>query len=383
MRKAKLVTGLLLGGLLVAWLPALAPGRAGAAARSSRTAVPAAGPARDLASAGVQLGFIGQVKLGKASAIADWPGAPITQAGDGSVYFVEGRTVYKVKGVTAPVAVLNAPGTVLAVAADSSDLYVEIGQRIDDYSLAHKTLSRSWTLPSIVKRVTQAGLLLGPGIIWAWSDWGTDESGFEYASIVEIPATGRTLRVVADNDADPVYMAADASGLYYEFVNTKATSQLTYLVHVRANGAKTTSKALDIETFSPLALGPGYVAVFGTGGAQNTPYVGTYSSTTLAKLASPKLSFTAADAVGTPEGLLAIDGNVVTFVNHLTGALGTGTLVPGAWKLLYANGVSAIASYQGTDYLVRRGSWPATSNEGIARSHFPEPRRTRLRDALL
>ena len=355
MRKAKLVTGLLLGGLAVAWLPALAPGRAGAAVRSGQTTLLGAGPARQLASAGVQPGFTGQVKLGKASAIPDWPGAPITQAGNGSVYFVEGLTVYEVKGVTAPVPVLHASGTVLAVAADSSDLYVEIGQKIDDYSLARKTLSRSWTLPSIVKRVTQAGLLLGPGVIWAWSDWATDESGFEYASIVEIPATGQTLRVIADNDADPVYMAADASGLYYESVNTKATSHLTYLVHVRANGVKMPSKPLDIETFSPLALGPGYVAVFGTEGAQNTPYLDTYSSTTLAELASPKLSFTAADAVGTPQGLLAVDGNVVAFVNQLTGALGTGTLVPGTWKLLYGNGASAIASYQGTDYLVRLG----------------------------
>ena len=59
--------------------------------------------------------------------------------------------------------------------------------------------------------------------------------------------------------------------------------------------------------------------------------------------------------MGTPQGLLAVDGNVVAFVNQLTGALGTGTLVPGTWKLLYGNGASAIASYQGTDYLVRLG----------------------------
>ena len=59
--------------------------------------------------------------------------------------------------------------------------------------------------------------------------------------------------------------------------------------------------------------------------------------------------------MGTQAGLVAIDGNVVTSVNPLTGALGAGTLVPGAFKLLSGNGVSAVASYQGTDYLVRLG----------------------------
>jgi hypothetical protein len=300
------------------------------------------------------LSFVGQVKLGGGSAVANWPGGPVTQGPDGSVYFAKGPAISEVKALAGPVVVLHAPGAVLALAATASDLYVEVGQKIDDYGLATTTLRRSWTLPAIVQHVTLAGLLAEPGVLWSWSDWATDESGFEYASVVEISTTTSIVRVIANNTANPVYMAASAGGLYYENVDTRSSSlPRTYLVHALPDGTQRSSGPINTSTFEPLALWPGYVAVLADEGPSSTPYLGTYSSSTLAALSATKLAFSPGDVVGTPNGLIAIDGLDVVYVNPGTGTTCGGVEVPGAWKLLFGPHPSVLATYQGTDYLVR------------------------------
>jgi hypothetical protein len=343
MSLAKVMTAVAVaGGVLAGWLPAAGPAIAmGLDRPASVHDIPAS------------LGFAGQVRLGGASAVPNWPGGALVQGPNGSLYYADGSAVSEVKGLAAPVVVLHTPGTVLALAAGASDLYVEVGQRIYDYGLGSMTLQRSWTLPSVVRHVTLAGLLVGPGVIWAWSDWATDESGFELASIVEISTTTSLMRVIANNTAYPAYMAAGSAGLYYEYEDATSASPVTEIVHALPDGTQQFSKPIAISTSEPLALWSGYVGIFADSGPSNTPYLDLYSASSLAKLASPKLAFTENGVIGTPSGLLAIDGNYVVYVNPRTGATSEGVEVPGAWALLFGPQPSVIATYKGTDYLVR------------------------------
>src|SRR6202044_3502359 len=106
----------------------------------------------------------------------------LTEAPNGNVYYSRGSVVYLVKGDHSPVAALRASGPVLAVTANSSDLFVEVGNKVSAYALSNGHRLRAWTLPSIAT-VTSAGLYTVGATVWAFTDWATDESGFEYANV--------------------------------------------------------------------------------------------------------------------------------------------------------------------------------------------------------
>ena len=69
----------------------------------------------------------------------------------------------------------------LAVAATSADLLVDVGSKVSAYSLCDGRLLRTWTLKGSPAAVTSAGLFPVGGTVWAYTDWATDSSGFEYA----------------------------------------------------------------------------------------------------------------------------------------------------------------------------------------------------------
>ena len=95
---------------------------------------------------------------------------------DGDVYYGRGSVVYVVRGDHAPVAVLHAAGPVLAVAANASDLFVEVKATVREYRRSNGRMLRGWSLPSPFP-VTMAGLYAIGGTVWAWTDWATDASG--------------------------------------------------------------------------------------------------------------------------------------------------------------------------------------------------------------
>jgi hypothetical protein len=83
------------------------------------------------ASAGLHV--TGKVDLGRLGSGFSYV---LTEAPDGDVYYSQGPLVYVVKGDHAPVAALRASGPVLAVAASSSDLFVDVGGKVSAYALS-------------------------------------------------------------------------------------------------------------------------------------------------------------------------------------------------------------------------------------------------------
>src|SRR5579859_982609 len=69
----------------------------------------------------------GKVDLGRLGSSFSYV---FTEAPDGNVYYAKGSVVYVVKGDHAPVVALRASGPVLAAAATSSDLLVEVGSKV-------------------------------------------------------------------------------------------------------------------------------------------------------------------------------------------------------------------------------------------------------------
>ena len=68
-----------------------------------------------------------------------------TEAPDGAVYYSRGSSVYVVKGTSAPKLVLRAQGNVLALAANSSELFADVGLTVTAYRLPSGTEVRHWT----------------------------------------------------------------------------------------------------------------------------------------------------------------------------------------------------------------------------------------------
>ena len=212
---------------------------------------------------------------------------------------------------------------------------------------------RSWVLPALVRHVTLAGLDPGPGVVWAWSDWATDESGFEMASIIEIldhllaHACGR------QRDRLPGRRGGGLRRALLRVHQHHFVGSGDAFAHVQPGGGQTLSAPLGISTFEPLAVGPGYLAICTGGGQSNTSYLNIYSSATLAKMSSSRLGSNPEGIVGTPTGVVAVNPSSVVAVNPSTGATSPPVAVAGAALLLFGSHPSVIADYQGKAYLVR------------------------------
>jgi hypothetical protein len=325
---------------------------AGAATGAASATVPGTTPPAPVAglrvSARIDLGKYPQDVLDEMAFAA---------APDDAVYFAIGPVVRRVTGSAPPVTVLRASGPVLALAAADADLYVQVGLKITDYSLPGLSPRKSWTLPRSVRAPTMAGLLLSPGVVWSWTDWATDESGFEYATIVAISTTTSAERIV-DTNAYPADLAAGAAGLYYETVVGTAN----HLAHATTAGTRALSSPT-ADSDAPLALGPGYLAVFAEHGS-GVPYVDKFSTTGLGELRSSRIAVRTSAVVGTATGVLAVEWPCpgftcptarVVWVNAANGAETAGVAVPDAQGLLDGASPAVIAEVKGSTYLVRLG----------------------------
>ncbi len=153
---------------------------------------------------------------------------------DGSLYYSRGSVVYRVTGNGKPQAEVHASSRVMAVAANQSDLFVQTGLTVTEYRLPSGSKVKHWTLSSPVNPITSAGLLAVGNTVWSWTDWGTDESGFEFATVSRIATAGSAAHVISKS-AYPADMSANASGLYFESNSTKASTN--FLNHVTPSGA--------------------------------------------------------------------------------------------------------------------------------------------------
>ena len=213
------------------------------------------------------------------------------------MFFSRGAVVYVVEGNRAPVIALHAGGTVLALGANDADLFVQTGLRVTEYSRGNGGQVRHWTLTSLAASVTSAGLDVVGDTVWAWTDWATDGSGFEYAQVDRIHTSSSAVHVV-DKDAFPGDMSADGAGLYFETVHG-VTDDLGH-----ANPTTTAVQYRKAPVDAPLALAGGRVDLlaFGSSAAD----VLSYNASTLALVSSKRVPEKDDSIVGTGLGLLVL-----------------------------------------------------------------------------
>jgi hypothetical protein len=346
MSLAKVVAGVALIGGVLAWGGPVVAAPAPAAASLTVTAT---------------------IGLGASSAFGQFgpSGTLFADAPNDVVYFATGSVVKAVRGDAAPVVVAHLPRPALAVAATVSDLYVETGATIRDYAVPGMAVRQTWTLPKGslppgVPGPTSAGLQAQPGVLWEWSDRATDESGFQYATIIEISTATSAIRVI-DHDAYPNFVVAGPTGLFYESTVATGTTSHNYIVHALANGARVLSHPTgDID--APLALGPGYLAAFATREPSGKSYVDEFAVGTLALVSSAPFKPGAVGVVGTPAGPLGIEssckkvacaGSTVVHIEPGTGGDIQAATVPDAELLLYGSHPAVVTSVNSRSYLVR------------------------------
>lgn len=224
-------------------------------------------------------------------------GSAFTEAPDGTVFFSNGSVVYVVNGDKAPAIALHAGHTVLALAANSSDLFVQTGLQVTEYKRSDAAQVQHWTLTSPVTPITSAGLYAVGDTVWSWTDWATDESGFQYAKISRIHTSSSAVHVV-DTSAYPGDMSADGAGLYFETQH----GPNGYLGH--ANPATSTVQLRKAPVDAPMALASGRVDELAFD--SNSTNIVSYSASTLALVSSKKVPQEDAAIAGTRLGLLVL-----------------------------------------------------------------------------
>ena len=286
-------------------------------------------------------------------------GNAFTEAPNGAVFFSRGAVVYVVEGSRAPVVALHAGGAVLALGANDSDLFVETGLRVTEYSRATGGQLRHWTLSSLFAPVTSAGLDVVGGTVWAWTDWATDGSGFEYAQVDRVQTGSSAVRVV-DKDAFPGDLSANGTGLYFETVHGVTDD----LAHASPTTSAVQYRKAPVD--APLALAGGRVDLlaFGSSAAD----VLSYNASTLALVSSRRVPQKDGSIVGTGLGLLVLaqpcsgfpcSAATVGLLNPGTGGTSAALSVPGAYQLLNGPAVIEASDVHGTHanlFLVRISS---------------------------
>jgi hypothetical protein len=261
-------------------------------------------------------------------------GDPFTEAPNGAVFFARGSAVYVVEGNRAPAVALHAGRTVLALAATSTDLFVETGLVVTEYSRAGGAQVQHWTLSSPVTPVTSAGLYAVGGTVWSWTDWATDESGFEYAKVSRIHTWSSAVHVV-DTSAYPADMSADSAGLYFETQH----GVNGYLGHADPDTSTVQLRKAPID--APLALADGRADELVSGSSSENVF--SYNARTLALVSAKKVPEKDAAIADTGLGLLVLaqgcDGfpcasATVGRLNVATGGTWEALRAPGAYQLL-------------------------------------------------
>jgi hypothetical protein len=318
---------------------------AGLAATGLAIAAPAraagTAPAR-AASAGLHVA--GKVDLGR---LGNSFGYVLSEAPDGNVYYWQGSVVYLVRGDRAPVTALRASGPVLAVAANSSDLFVDVGSKVSAYALSDGRRLRTWTLPGS-EPVTSAGLYAVGTTVWAFTDWATDQSGFEYANVDRFSLSSPAVRSVSANNAFPADMAADPAGLYYEGI----VGTGSYVFRASTSGPLRRHADMDID--APLALAAGNVYLLAVHENQGGhTYLDALRGSTLGTLFSIRVADSDTDIAGTGIGLLLLGAGKVSLLDTGNGHASAALSVPGAVTLVPGPSAAVVTLSHSTTYLLR------------------------------
>ncbi len=271
----------------------------------------------------------------------------LSEAPTGNVYYSKGSVVYLVKGDHAPVTALRASGPVLAVAANSSDLLVDVGSKVSAYALSGGRRLRTWTLPSS-ETVTSAGLYAAGTTVWAFTDWATDESGFEYANADRFSRSSPVVHRVSANNAYPADMAADPAGLYYEGIAGTGD----YLFRALPSGSLRRHADVDIDAPLALAAGNVYLLAVHENQGGNT-YLDAFRDSTLGPVFSNRVSDSDTDIAGTGTGLLLLGAQKVSLLDPGNGHAGSVLSVPGAVILVPGPSAAVVTLSHSITYLLR------------------------------
>lgn len=336
---------------------AIAPVAAGLMAAGSVASMPAA-QAAQAGQAGQRAGIpaihaTATIPLGTTSNVFK---NIFTEAPDRTVFFSKGSVVYVQKGGSAPQIALHAGQQVMALAATSSGLFVQTGLTVTEYLRSSGAKVRHWTLTSPVKPITQAGLIAVGSTLWSWTDWGTDSSGFEFARISRITTTAAAAHIV-DKQAYPVDVAANASGLFFEDV--RGPDSHGFLVHASPGGTLRARRA-PVNALLALAGGRLDQLTFHSGHQA----IDSYSTSTLLRLSSARISDNDRMFAGTGLGLLVLNEPcphltcAAATVSKLatTGAVSGTLTVPNAFSLLTGPQGAVVTDAGGHLALVRLGS---------------------------
>jgi hypothetical protein len=328
-------------GLPTATLPVVA-GLAAAGLAIAPAAQAASTAPGQAASAGLHV--TGKVDLGRLGPEFSYV---LTEAPDGNVYYSRGSVVYVVKGDHAPVTALRASGPVLAVAANSADLFVDVGNKVSAYALSDGRRLRTWTLPSVAP-VTSAGLDTVGTTVWAFTDWATDESGFEFANVDRFILSSPTVHRVTANNAYPADLAANSAGLYYEGMAGSGN----YLFRALSSGSP--RRHADVNIDAPLALAGGnvYLLAIHENQGGNT-YLDAFRGSTLGPVFSERVSNHDTDIAGTGIGLLLVGAGKVSLLDTGNGHARSVLSVPGAVTLVPGPSAAVVTVSHSITYLLR------------------------------
>ena len=141
-----------------------------------------------------------------------------SEAPNGAVYYSRGKKVYVVNGISAPSVQLTAGGNVLAVAASSKELFVDVGRTVTAYQRSNRKKLRQWTLLSS-KPPTSAGLYAVGSTVWAWTDPSTDVAVIH----VDVPASELHPIPLADSSQAQVGDPVVAIGSPFSLPETTTT----------------------------------------------------------------------------------------------------------------------------------------------------------------
>jgi hypothetical protein len=275
----------------------------------------------------------------------------------GAVFYSSGAKVYVVKGTSAPAQVVQAAGNVLAVAANSSELFVDVGATVTAYRLPGGIAVGRWRLNSQFP-TTSAGLYAVGSTVWGWTDFATDESGFEYADVSRFTTSSSAVHLVSANIAYPADVAANANGLYYQAIRNDGTNG--YVVHVTPSGSS--RRVTDVNLDGPLALAGGRVELLVPHDPSGNTYLDSYNAASLAHVFSRRVSGDDLDIAGTGAGLLVLtapcQGSVcsaatVSQLSTATGAAISTLTVPDAVTLVTGSSAAVITARSGKFYLER------------------------------
>jgi hypothetical protein len=294
-------------------------------------------------------------KSGQAVLLGPFKDEPLAvEAPNGTVYDVLGREMFVVHGTTRK-PFHSVSGRVIAGAATNTDVFAEIGLTVYEYSTAAH-LVRDWKLTSPVKKITSAGLVAVGSTLWSWTDWSTDASGLEYATVSAITTTSSKVKVISKSDVFPFYVAASSAGLYYEI----ATSKKAYLVLTTPSGVTKHRTAIAVPE-DPIALSPGRVNVLTENPKSFHLEVASYRSSNLASLDTKAVANNPFNIAGTSAGLLTLwCGRVTTcskaqvgVLNPATGAISGQLAVPYAFFVMPGPAPAVLTEVGANAYLVR------------------------------